>query len=81
MKLISNIPATKLLNTKLDPSDKIIFFSIAWSPIPEDKTIIALTQKGDIFVIDYHKRKIISKTNLTKGKYAMNSVDWNLHNG
>lgn len=43
MKLISNIPATKLLQTKLDPSEKVIFFALAWSPIPDDKTIISIT--------------------------------------
>lgn len=55
MKLISNIPATKLLQAKLDPSDKVIFFALAWSPTPEDKTLIAIDQKGTVYLIDYNK--------------------------
>ena len=42
MKLISNIPATKLLQAKLDPTDKVIFFALAWSPTPDDKSLIAI---------------------------------------
>jgi len=79
MKLISNIPATKLLQAKLDPTDKVIFFALAWSPTPDDKSLIAIDQKGTVYLIDYNKRKIITQVDKGQGKFALNSVSWNTH--
>jgi WD40 repeat protein len=39
--------------------------------------LISITQKGVVYLIDYHKRKIVSKNDISGGKFALNAICWN----